>query len=1539
MRGENGGKRVVVTTQSGDADPLRHVFDYAMGDWSLTRPSGVEERRERYVADERAAQVVHTTVSASGAVIERTERNYKWEPWGFAMTNRVDGFGGVTDTTEWTYHASGNGRGQVKTEKRQSGLLTQYAYDASDRVISETRSGPGMMTEATTYSYTPVDPSDPVLPVDTRPRTVVKTLDGVECERTYYVYSPLTNIVERAGTQGAPYGGTNALRTVTAFYPVTGGPPSSAAADGRIASVRHEDGRLDLYDYALVSNLWTETVTHLHEQSPSPVSGKTTRDITLTNARGEVAETRTEAYIDGAWHIVASERRTYNLEGKVVRRENLAGQVTTTEWDCCHKISETQPDGSTTTWDYDDEGLMTASSRLISLDMTNVTWLTTCYRHDALGRQIATWQTNYAAQVGLPATRASYDQLGRVASRIDALGNTTTTSYSPDGRTLSVHSPNGATRVITRNADGDTLSVTGSAVTPEFHTYGILPDGTRWSRTVQGETASSPCFTKRYENLLGQTIREERSGFQGALLATTHTYDSYGRLVRTSPDYEPTVEHSYDVLGNRIATTRIVGGAQSSATEWRRTSSYSSFILLDGAIWHTQTNIVSCSDSTIAPLATSSSRQLTGLTAAIPARTVDVDIRGNATETWLSADGSRRTNLQRVPYATNKPLSVSRYGFSVMDVSVSAVTNTYAYDSLGRLIAHTDGRGNTRRTEYNAFGLRSASIDALGNRTTYAYDRFGNLAAVTNALGNVIVYEYDLRGRKTYEGGATYPVRYTYDVFGNKTTMMTYRNESLGSGSGDVTTWLYDEASSCMTNKVYADGKGPTYSYTPDGRLSQRIWARGIVTDYSYDGWGNLTNTVYSDDTPTISLAYDALGRQMSAHDAAGRTTFLYDSFGSLTNETVTGVAGTNTIIRYWDDSGRNAGYALNAVRQSTIAYDPATARLAMIATGTNTQTLTTQTLTNCFAWSYLPGSDLKSSLAYPNGLTASWTYDANDQLLQVCNAAPTNVISQYDYTYDAIGRRIEIARSGSAMSESRTDAYGYNARNELISASRQGGAASVPATTEYAYQYDDIGNRITSTDLGTNRTYTANNLNQYTLVGRTVPSAPQGDVEEFSPQFDADGNQTLIQTSTGIWQVQYNGENRPTHWERISSNSSTPNSSTPTLISMSFDRMGRRVQYLETCGSVTNSNKAFTYDGYLQVANFDAATQNTQLFIWDPTEPIATRPLVFCNFDSTLLFYFHDGAKNVSGLINMEAASFINFIYSPCGENSQRYYSGLGFSSEYIDEILAIVIFNFRMYEATLGKWTTRDTSERFGGNLYSFNYNATKAGLFDYLGFASQRINGGASIQKQIINGHDDSNTFDGVVSKVSDNWMGITSGQELIKHLRDLSKKDTCISKYTIAGHGGRGPKPNSNEGRMLIEGIPGSYSDSDPGNRGIYLDGIYEFDRDRGGVGLSDLKKEIDQGNICFCDKCKIQIFACRIGHRFSLELSRITGCTVVAALGACSVKEGTIWQSRVGNEIERRLRKKGESFGFYAIRFLPNGDNEIRHPQGELYDSK
>ena len=52
-------------------------------------------------------------------------------------------------------------------------------------------------------------------------------------------------------------------------------------------------------------------------------------------------------------YTIARDLMTDNTTGKRRRTENLAGQVTAMTWDCCHKVSETQPDGAVTTWDLE----------------------------------------------------------------------------------------------------------------------------------------------------------------------------------------------------------------------------------------------------------------------------------------------------------------------------------------------------------------------------------------------------------------------------------------------------------------------------------------------------------------------------------------------------------------------------------------------------------------------------------------------------------------------------------------------------------------------------------------------------------------------------------------------------------------------------------------------------------------------------------------------------------------------------------------------------------------------------------------------------------------------------------------------------------------------------------------------------------------------------------------------------------------------------------------------------------------------------------
>lgn len=82
--------------------------------------------------------------------------------------------------------------------------------------------------------------------------------------------------------------------------------------------------------------------------------------------------------------------------------------------------------------------------------------------------------------------------------------------------------------------------------------------------------------------------------------------------------------------------------------------------------------------------------------------------------------------------------------------------------------------------------------------------------------------------------------------------MTTHRTEDLA--AGDMTTWLRDEATGLVTNNVYADGRGPAYGYTPDGRLSRRTWARGVTTDYSYDALGRFASV--SSGTNVFAYSY-----------------------------------------------------------------------------------------------------------------------------------------------------------------------------------------------------------------------------------------------------------------------------------------------------------------------------------------------------------------------------------------------------------------------------------------------------------------------------------------------------------------------------------------------------------------------------------------------------------------------------------------------------------------------------------------------------------
>ena len=939
----------------------------------------------------------------------------------------------------------------------------------------------------------------------------------------------------------------------------------------------------------------------------------------------------------------------------------------------------------------------------------------TRYTYDAEGRVIAETQT---AGTLSKTTSRTHDAFGELASETDALGNTTRYERSADGLTETVTFSDGGTRVTVRNANGETLSVTGTAVVAQYYAYGF-ENGLKTTTVYTGAENGSR-WEKSYVDAHGRTVKTERPGFGLAAVLTTENTYAGTRLVATASTGSPQVSYSHDALGNVVAqVSSIEPQASSEVSEWRKTETETIYEKdAEGIIWQKTTNTVSCSDESIPAQTSVSKTQLSGLSLALESKQVSVDLRGNETVTTSAYDLATKTRTQTTafPQMTDVQTSVSVDGAVVSQSAPGGVNTSATYDAFNRRISATDARGNVTTYAYDAGDRLVSQTQTLGEEnvvTSFEYDVMNRQTKTVFADGTFVASAYDLRGNKIAEyGNASYPVLFAFDALNQKTGMQTFRTlagspEALENlTGGDATTWNYDAATGLLLAKADAAGQSVVYNYTSTGLLASRTWARGVVTHYAYDAWNQLCATTYSDGTPGITQTYDALGRIVSTTDAAGTTTFAYDAYGAKISEAVSGV--NKTIARYYDRFGRGTGYSIGGVRKTTLSYDAASGRLVGMAAGNDN-----------FAWEYLAGTNLKSKLTYPNAATAEWTYEAERDLIsRVKNTVNGNVISQYDYAHDALGRRTSAAKSGTMMAASENLAYGYNARSELVSA-----VSDVDANYNYAYAFDDIGNRTTETVAMANSesrisNYFTNNLNQYTEISL-------GEAVSLPLQYDADGNVTSVQTSTGTWNVEYNAENRPVRWT---------NAATGTVITMSFDSQGRRTEYKSVTNGAQNTWLRFLYDGYLcvQVLYSNEPYNVFKEFVWDPTEPVATRPLVFRYAPNSLnLFYAFDGNKNVSDVFYRLTSNGIgaHYDYAPFGTTTRTHRDSSAsfdivalnpfrFSSEYYDSELDLVYYNYRHYSPSLGRFLSRDPIEEQGGwNLYAISMN-NMVSVIDLLG-----------------------------------------------------------------------------------------------------------------------------------------------------------------------------------------------------------------------------
>ena len=1227
-----------------------------------------------------------TTVSKGNEVASRVCEVFTSTGNGELLLSRTDAYGSdIAQTTTFEYDEAGR---QIRRVEH-SGAVYETVYDIYGRVIAESSPWAGGQKRLTTTTYRVAGSSntDPAKVVHS---VVTSSGNVVDLKTDTYTYTE-ANGVRRVEMSSAAAGVSEPQVTVHETWLSNATNPH---ARGRVKMRQAVNGVQTHYEYAATSAHGAlYTVTTETRVNGAAVPGQSRRTVAYVAANGNTMREEEYALLsDGeTWALLSGVTNTYDEKNRLVGTVKDNGRSTSRTLNCSGQVlSETDEDGITTVYGYNLARQLVETTRseviIPAEDGTDSRIIVTpetitSYTYDAMGRTLSVRK-----DVGAMSTTeyTEYDLLGRVVRSVDLLGRVTTTSYSSDGLTSTVTSPAGATFVTIKNTDGSTARIAGSGQREELYVYDLNGNNERITTKLANDVILGQIITNGFGQTIVQAVPNTLNGF----IYTHSEFNAKGELLKqyqySGADTTPTAPtlYEYDSFGNISKQTLALSETPTKDNSPVIEMSYTVAALEDGVYSVTTQTRYNATGQAL----TSTQKQLISqLSVTLESKTLSVSERGLTSTQWSVYDtGTKRMRYSSVPTSTITAETVTVDGFtrSQKDTAGIITTATRAYTASGMVLTQTDGRGNTTTTVTDIAGRTTSVTDGAGNVTTTAYDIAHDLPAlITDAQGNTTCYRYDARGRKVAEWGiGIQPACFGYDDGDNMTSLTTFRagSETISSDpsertDGDVTIWLYDPASGLELSKTYADNSSVVKSYDVFNRLATETDARGNVKTHTYESArGLLLGTTYSvvegtAATTARSYAYNHLGQLTQVVDDAGTRTITYNAYGEQESDSLNPGTHTHLITEQRDSYGRSIGY--------TYARSGAQQHRVTTGYGTDGRIATAGFLhgnsEKQFAYGYLPGSNLLQTLTMPNNMTLTQSYESQRDLLtgMAYHRGGTALVAQRTYTYDTLGRPLTRSTTRSGQ-PTRNDSFSHNERSEL--------SAATLGSDSYSYAYDNIGNRTTATEVGDITAYASNNLNQYTAI-------QTGEEAAFTPTFDADGNQTLVKSSTGIWAVQYNAENRPVSFTNNASN---------TVVECTYDSMGRRAtKKVTTNGSVT-SYLRFIYRGYLQIAAIDAISGTFQWFlVWDPTQSIATRPLAIRK-DGTWYAYGWALTKNIMELYGPNGYVRTTYSYTPYGKVSKSgdITQPLQWSSECLDTELALTYYNFRHYNSLDGRWISRD-------------------------------------------------------------------------------------------------------------------------------------------------------------------------------------------------------------------------------------------------------
>jgi len=422
-------------------------------------------------------------------------------------------------------------------------------------------------------------------------------------------------------------------------------------------------------------------------------------------------------------------------------------------------------------------------------------------------------------------------------------------------------------------------------------------------------------------------------------------------------------------------------------------------------------------------------------------------------------------------------------------------------------------------------------------------------------------------------------------------------------------------------------------------------------------------------------------------------------------------------ITQVYNLQGRNAGFNIGTDYSVGYGYE-STGRVAQVVD-----------LNDTFDYTYAANSNLLASMS-SSVTSTNYSYEPNRDLRTVvenlgAGATPPR-ISRYTHQYDSIGRRSNRIQEGTAFAQNTFDNFAYNTRSEVTESNRFIGTDVNDMTTpvggnDFAFDFDNIGNRISFTENAATTSYISNDLNQYTTINAD------------NPTYDADGNLTSDGSRLFTWNdenrlimveplVPVNGDERVTHL---------------------YDYRCRRVQKVveEFKGEQwrERSRERFVYDDWNLTLVLDGSDDNTltKTYTWglvlsqtlqgaggvggllsffditigkgqgkghDEAIGKGHEKAIGIGHDREDVFYYtYDVNGNVVQMIDETGAISAAYEYGPFGElirssGPLAQENPFRFSTKFTDEETGLLYYGFRYYDSGTGRWLSREPIDEEG-------------------------------------------------------------------------------------------------------------------------------------------------------------------------------------------------------------------------------------------------